>query len=236
MIPSARRRVLAVGAAFAAILILAVGVRAYLLSPGPPVLPEFHGQFGQDRWIVCTVFPGVTDGYFVDIGCGDGVRSSNTKALEDIGWTGVGIDPFPTNWEGRTGRLFKEVVYSKKGEVVEFRRAGTLGGIDAHIEAWRDSVEKQPVVKLTTTTIGDVLERAGAPGFIHYVSIDTEGSEYEILRVFPFSKYTVGAFTIEHNFEEPKRTRIRALLAAHGYRIAEEREIEDWFLPDPSHE
>ena len=38
----------------------------------------------------------------------------------------------------------------------------------------------------------------GAPSFIHYVSIDTEGSELEILSVFPFDLHVVGAFSVEH--------------------------------------
>jgi hypothetical protein len=49
---------------------------------------EFHSQMDQDRWIVNGVFRGVTNGYFVDVGSGDGIRDSNTKVLEDLGWRG----------------------------------------------------------------------------------------------------------------------------------------------------
>ena len=206
-------------------------------SPSAPPEPRqhpgsqrFHGQFGQDKWIIRRVFPGVTDGYFVDVGAGDGIDGSNTKALEDLGWTGVAIDPFPTNWEGRKCTLFREVVSSRKGEVVEFRVAGGAGGIDEHIGRWRDQVETSPLVKLTTTTIGDILERADAPSFIHYVSLDIEGAEYEALKGFPFSKYKVGAFTIEHNFEEPKRRQIRELLGMNGYRFVRQQAVDDWYL------
>jgi hypothetical protein len=178
------------------------------------------------------IFPGVTDGYFVDIGAGDGIKGSNTKALEDLGWTGVAIDPFPTNWESRKCRLFREVVSSREGDVVEFRTAGGASGIDEHIDKWRDEVETSPLVTLTTTTIGDILERADAPSFIHYVSLDIEGAEYEALKAFPFSKHEVGAFTIEHNFEEPKRSQIRELLEKNGYRFAKEHAVEDWYLSD----
>lgn len=193
-------------------------------------LQEFHSQWGQDKWIVACVFPGVRDGYYVDIGCADGVRDSNTKALEDLGWTGIGIDPFPTNWDQRKGQLFREVVYSKKGEVVKFRQAGTLGGIDKHLGLYHDALKEQPLVEFTTTTIGDILERAKAPSFIHYVSLDTEGAEFEILRAFPFSKYRVGAFTIEHNGEEPKRSQIRQLLEKHGYRLERQHVVDDWYV------
>src|SRR6266446_1666915 len=42
---------------------------------------EFHSEANQDRWIVYEVFPGVANGYFVDIGSADGVQASNTKTL-----------------------------------------------------------------------------------------------------------------------------------------------------------
>ena len=35
-----------------------------------------------------------------------------------------------------------------------------------------------------------------------YISIDTEGSEFEILNSFNFSKYHQAVFTIEHNFTD----------------------------------
>lgn len=195
-------------------------------------IQRFYSQFGQDRWIVKKLFPGVKDGYFVDVGAGDGTKGSNTKALEELGWTGVAIDPFPSNWESRKCRLFREVVSSRKGEVVEFRVAGGAGGIDKFIDKWRDEVETSPVVELTTTTIGDILSRADAPPFIHYVSLDIEGAEYEALKGFPFSEYKVGAFTIEHNHEEPKRQQIRELLERNGYRFVREVVVDDWYVFD----
>jgi len=195
-------------------------------------LQRFYSEMGQDIWVIGKVFPGVEDAYFVDIGCGDGTEASNSKALEELGWTGVAVDPFPTNWDDRKCLVLEEVVYSTQGEVVTFRKAGLLGGIDKHIDAWREEVVSQPLVEFTTTTIGDVLERANAPSFIHYMSLDVEGAEYEVLRVFPFDKYRVGALTVEHNLEEPKRQQIRDLLEANGYRFVKQQVVDDWYVYD----
>ena len=193
---------------------------------------QFHSQFGQDKWIMACVFPGVRDGYYVDIGCGDGVIDSNSKALEDLGWKGIGVDPFPVNWEGRKGSLFREVVFSKKGETVQFRKAGFIGGIDHLIDAHRQRSAQSPVVEFTTTTIADILERAAAPLFIHYVSLDVEGAELDVLRAFPFAKHRVGAWTIEHNGEEPKRSQVRELLARHGYQLERQQLVDDWYVAE----
>ena len=40
---------------------------------------------------------------------------------------------------------------------------------------------------------------------VDYISIDTEGNEYEILKNFDFRKYKVNIFTVEHNFNSEKK-------------------------------
>jgi FkbM family methyltransferase len=197
-------------------------------------LEEFHSDYGQDKWIARFLFPDVEDGYFVDVGSGDGVVSSNTKALEDLGWKGICIDPFPTNMEHRSCRLFKDVVYGVAGQKVRFRDAGFLGGIDDRMgltKEWPD-VKKAKIVEFTTVTLDDILARVDAPDFIHYMSIDIEGAELEALKGFSFSKYKVGAFTIEHNLEEPKRSQIRSLLESKGYRFVLSLLRDDCYVND----
>ena len=137
-----------------------------------------------------------------------------------------------TNGGGNRRRpLFEEIVYSTKGEIVRFRQADILRGIDEHIEQHKVEGAASPIVELTTTTLGDVLDRANAPSFIHYISIDTEGSEFDILMALPFSEYAVGAISVEHNGEEPKRQQIRTLLEANGYRFEREQLVDDWYVP-----
>jgi hypothetical protein len=59
----------------------------------------FPSQIGQNKWVSETIFPGVNDGFFLDVGSAYGIVGSNTKALEDKGWTGICIDPFPEEME-----------------------------------------------------------------------------------------------------------------------------------------
>ena len=152
-------------------------------------LVSFHSQIGQDRWVLETVFPGVTDGFFLDVGSWDGTIDSNTKALEETGWTGICIDPFPKNMQGRTCKMFKEVVHSESGKRVVFRVSGALGGIEDTLGLWKEPTENMRTVELTTVTLAEILETAKAPRFIHFVSLDIEGAELEALRGFPFDRY-----------------------------------------------
>jgi hypothetical protein len=195
---------------------------------------EYPSEIGQDKWVLEKVFPGVTDGYFVDVGSGHGTIGSNTLALERRGWRGICVDPFPTYMEGRTCQVFEEVVFSESGRVMDFRTAGGLGGLEATLGAWNTKAAQAPVVQFTTVTLRELLDRAGSPGFVHFVSMDIEGAELEALRAFPFDRIRVGAWAIEHNREEPKRSGIRALLASKGYRHSHAWKQDDFYLPDPA--
>ena len=194
-------------------------------------LVRYPSQIGQDKWVTQSVFPGVTDGFFVDVGSGDGTLLSNTKALEQLGWRGVCIDPFPTNMEDRRCQIFKEVVSSEAGKRVTFRVAGDLGGIVDTLGRWKDDASGSRVVEFSTVALGDILARAHAPRFIHFVSLDIEGAELDALRGFPFAEYSFGALAVEHNFEEPKRSQIRALLESHGYARVHEWQQDDFYVP-----
>src|SRR5262245_59484872 len=164
--------------------------------------------------------------FFLDVGSGDGTFMSNTKALEQKGWTGICIDPFPRNMQDRSCQIFKEVVSNEAGERVKFWAAKEkeLGGIlDTLGPSHREAMHKDtaPIVEFTTVTLGDILERAKAPRFIHYVSMNIEGGELPALKGFPFDKYKIGALTVEHNYLEPKRSENKALMESHGYTLVQ---------------
>lgn len=196
-------------------------------------LVKFPSQIGQDRWVAEAVFPGVTNGYFLDVGSADGFVNSNTWALEQRGWTGICVDPFPSNMTGRTCQMFREAVDANGGQKVQFAAAGELGGIENYLDRWKDQTKGSRTVELTTVTLRDILQRAHAPSYIHFMSLDIEGAELEALKGFPFDSYKLGSLAIEHNFEEPKRTEIEQLLKSKGYRRARTWLQDDFYLPTP---
>ena len=191
----------------------------------------YPSQIGQDKWVLETMFPGVTDGYFLDVGSGHGTFHSNTVALERRGWTGICVDPFPTHMETRTCQMFKEIVWSVPGKVMTFYKADGLAGVEDTLNRWRDEALKAPSVQLTTVTLADLLTRANAPAFIHFMSLDIEGAELEALRAFPFERIRLGSLAIEHNYEEPKRSQLVEFLASKGYRRTHSFNQDDFFAP-----
>src|SRR5688572_31127519 len=49
--------------------------------------PSYPSEIGQDKWVLAKMFPDIANGYFLDVGSGHGTIGSNTKALEERGWT-----------------------------------------------------------------------------------------------------------------------------------------------------
>lgn len=195
-------------------------------------------QLGQDLWVLeRTNFQ--RGGFFVEFGATDGLTLSNTWLLEaKFGWTGLLAEPNPAFHDdlraNRTGcSVTDAVIGARTGEDVEFIFADVYGGISDYAEAdnhadKREAYRAQGHVQvLTTVSLDDFLKKNGAPRVIDYLSIDTEGSEFDILNAFPFDDWTIRLITVEHNFT-PQRENIRALLEEHGYRRTQAR-WDDWY-------
>jgi|694.fasta_scaffold05646_7 FkbM family methyltransferase len=189
-----------------------------------------YSQYQQDLWVLSKFSN--TKGFFVDVGCCDGQRISNTFLLEQNGWTGIAVDPFPLNFENRPNTILEKLAIYSHETSITFSIAGDIGGITDHIDRWKHhpavfSAKKETI---KTDTLYNILKKHNAPKFIHYLSLDTEGSEYEILKYFPFDEYTFGCMTIEHNEEYPKRTQIQTLLQQHNYLLEKSDSVEDYFV------
>jgi FkbM family methyltransferase len=182
-------------------------------------------------------------GYFVEFGASGGTELSNTYLLErEFGWSGILAEPCRA-WHDdlrteRRAHISTECVWSRSGETLTFKetRSPWLSTIDAfsasdHVAERRSSGRTYHV---HTISLLDLLAQFQAPQEIDYLSIDTEGSEFEILRAFDFSKFCFRVITVEHNFT-PAREKIRALLSSHGYARRNEviSDVDDWYALSP---
>jgi FkbM family methyltransferase len=198
-------------------------------------------QLGQD--FLGLIAGGVSSpGFFVEFGAADGVSLSNSYLLEkEFGWAGILCEP-SRSWhqairKNRSSVLDTRCVYSATGENISFSEnyIGELSGIteftgdDHHGLINRTTTSYQ----VETVSLLDLLNQHNAPKHIDFLSVDTEGSEFEILNAFDFSKYSFGAITVEHNYTV-MREKVRALLVSNGYRqvYPELSDFDDWFVLD----
>ena len=87
-------------------------------------------------------------------------------------------------------------------------------------------------LKVQTVSINDLLEEHSAPRDIDYISIDTEGSEFSILKELDLNKYNVSIFTVEHNFIEEKKNKVKDLLEKNNYLSVFEKisAFDGWYI------
>jgi hypothetical protein len=178
--------------------------------------------------------------FFVEFGAADGVALSNSYLLEkEFGWSGILCEP-SRSWHedlkrNRSCIVDTRCVYSRTGEQISFSEnyIGELSGItefngdDHHGLLDRTTTSYQ----VETISLLDLLKQHNAPKHIEFLSVDTEGSEFEILNAFDFSQYTFGAICVEHNYLE-NRPKVKQLLEARGYRqvYPELSDFDDWFV------
>jgi FkbM family methyltransferase len=205
-----------------------------------------YSQLGQDAWVL-SIFP-INNGFFVDIGYRHPINISNTYLLELNGWSGIGVDPLLSDNEScdkgilsikdnlsirPKTKLYNYAIYSVSNIELKFLKAGGYSGIKECLYPYGRAMRresKKETILVKTKTLEDLLVEANAPKNIHYISLDTEGSEYEILKVIPFEKFNIGCMTIEHNKITKNKQLICELLFSKNYQLIKDRRFEFFFV------
>ena len=195
---------------------------------------QSRSQILQDLW-VCFELGEKQGGFFVEFGATNGQKNSNTWLLEKkFGWTGILAEPNPV-WHAdlrtnRTAHIETNCVYACSGETVPFIMTnGTdpeLSGIAkfSRLDHFADVRSRGDIAEVPTISLDDLLDKFSAPQIIDYMSIDTEGSELNILSSFSF-RHKFKLITIENN--KKNEVALDELLSSQGYtRVF--REFSQW--------
>jgi FkbM family methyltransferase len=179
-------------------------------------------------------------GYFVEFGAGDGVFLSNSYMLETrYGWNGIIAEPARAHHKAIRARrncaIDERCVWVRSNETLVFNQTTIpelstiemFSSEDMHSAARTDGERYE----VKTVSLVDLLDFHRAPRNIEYLSIDTEGSEFDILSVFDWEAYRFGNITVEHN-HTAQRERIYQLLTAKGYvrKFEPISDFDDWYV------
>ena len=169
---------------------------------------------------------------FFEFGATNGIDLSNSYTLERyLNWRGVLSEPSP-QWHDELKKnrpytnIISECIWSESNKELNFfvSDVGVLSSLENFKESDKISMPgntqarvkngKNIIVK--TISLNDAIEEQFNSKSPSYISIDTEGSEYEILKNFNFKKYKPLVFTIEHNFTE-LQLKIDKLMYSNDY-------------------
>lgn len=200
---------------------------------------ESRAQLFQDLFVLSQL-DFKREGFFVEFGATDGVSLSNSYLLETrFGWEGILAEPCRA-WHARLRQNRKcnvetACVWTESGQNIVFNSAteGEYSTIASFSDSDLHASIRRRGHKYTVDTISlvDLLKKYNAPKIVDYLSIDTEGSEYDILRSFDFDLYQIRVITCEHN-STPQREKIHSLLKAKGYmrKLEALSAFDDWYV------
>lgn len=200
-------------------------------------------QLGQDKLLNERFAHNKKNGFFLDIGAHDGMTGSNTYFFEkELQWQGICFEPLP--------HLFKQLESCRDCICINAcvgPSAGTvpflhLNSVDEQLSGMCATYDKRmldvvlndisvyggncAVMQLPCVRVNDILDQYGVT-HVDYLSLDTEGSELEILKSIDFSKVTIDMMSVENNFDEPF---IREFLQTKGFVFIEHVVVDDIFV------
>lgn len=193
----------------------------------------------QDIFVILLV-GAIEKGFFVEFGATDGVTGSNTLLMEKYyDWSGILAEPARC-WQdllakNRKSCISNDCVWTKSGSTLNFREI-TNSGYSSLESNFKSSLTPQrrnsnTTYEVTTITLLDLLNSFNAPHSFTFLSIDTEGSEFDILNTFDFKKYRPKVVVVEHNYREERNLILQIMLANEYVRAPLEVSLyDDWYV------
>ena len=184
----------------------------------PRTFLDSHGycsQIGQDYLIDQILLGSLETGFYVDVGAHDGITLSNTFFFESVrGWRGLCIEPNPNVHNQlvlNRNCITEQVAVGSHQGAVDFlviNGPDMLSGVQSsfnrrHRRRIRREIQaangSQLVTRVPLRTLQSVLEKHQITE-IDLLSIDTEGSELQVLKGLNFKKTRVSCIIVERNF------------------------------------
>ncbi len=175
------------------------------------LLDNYTISYAQNREdiILEGFFPDVVEGFYVDVGANDPEDDSVTKRFYDRGWNGINIEPSPSLHnkltETRTrDQNVKAGIAADKGKL-KFREYENHG-LSTFSNEIKEQYEKAPDKKtseykeyeIETVPLSNIFDKISPP-HIHFMKVDVEGFEYEVLASNNWNKYRPEVLCIEAN-------------------------------------
>jgi FkbM family methyltransferase len=179
----------------------------------------FYSQHKQDEYLENNIFKGYKNGFYVDVGAHDGVSLNNTLFFEKThNWKGINIEPnknvFDKLITNRPHNInLNLAVCNNDGETDFLSNTGyteMLSGIkntfdDRHLQRlYRENIQMggyTQLIKVNTKKLETIFDLYNISQ-IHYLSIDVEGAEFEVIKSINFNKVFIHIIAFENNFND----------------------------------
>lgn len=174
----------------------------------------WYGQKDTDKHI-SKYFSNIHNGICIEVGVSDGKRGSNTLHFEEKGWRALCIDPIPEHIESAK-KIRKEVIEIACGkqngesdfyvfDIGEKNILSSLSGLQPDpklLISHGHLINKCYTIQVKVKKLDDIIKDLKIKS-INFISIDTEGTEIDVLMGIDLSgtAYEIGMLVVENNHE-----------------------------------
>ena len=182
----------------------------------------FHSQYQQDEYLEHNVFNGYKNGVFMDFGAHDGVSLNNTLYFEKHNnWTGLNVEPIKSVYDKLTVNRpscinLNCAVSDIDGTAQFYCNTGyteMLSGLKNNYDQRhftrlnrenRESNSVTQVIDVETKRIDTICDTYNIKR-IHYLTIDVEGAEFEVIKSINFDKVFIDVIEFENNYDDASK-------------------------------
>lgn len=184
------------------------------------------------------------NGLVVDVGAYDGITYSNSRRLiEDYGWKAILIEPNKNSFNSMTSKYSDNDnvttinigVNSEEGFLDFFIESNDGPGC-TFLSSSKDKFQKvyntvfESCEPVECKKLVNILDENNCDRNINYLSIDTEGMDYEVVRSMDLSKYFVDLISVEYVHIDKKK--LINFMSNQGYKVYSENDCNLFFVKE----
>jgi FkbM family methyltransferase len=206
-------------------------------------IPHYKITYAQNRedLILAGILRKVEVGFYVDLGANHPEADSVTKIFYDKGWCGINVEPQEHLIRELYTQRPRDVniqagVGSQPGTLV-LRTYGAKYGLSTFslelqqmyqsMQGYTEYIE----TSVPVLTLAEILLKHRPVGDIHFLKIDVEGMELEVLQGNAWGRFRPWVICAERPLNPARRDEVGAFLGASGYLHVFLDGVNDYFVP-----
>ena len=153
--------------------------------------------------ILWRCFSHLDNGFYIDLGAGDPTIDSVTKSFYEIGWSGINIEPTASAFlkleEERPRDTNLRIAVGEQEGVIDFWEIPSTGlstAVKKFAERHENAGFDVKKISVRTRTLTEICKEF-AKNTIHFMKIDVEGFEQEVLKSADFENFRPKVILIE---------------------------------------